>query len=222
MSLTKGASRPWYLSAKGQWLWGGLSLLGLCLLWALSTSSPAGLQMEVPGFPSWSLLETKRAYLYLHIFTFLPVFLLSFDKKVHFYKKWKFLFPAIGMVGLFFILWDEYFTKVGVWGFNPDYLMGWYVLDLPVEEMLFFFTVPYACVFTYECLKVYLPKDPLVRWEQPISYGLLILFWWSVFSGYNICIRPPPFCCVPLYRPFTCFTFPLPGAVDSTWDMRSH
>jgi lycopene cyclase domain-containing protein len=44
---------------------------------------------------------------------------LSFDKKVAFYKSWKFLFPAVILPALFYIVWDMYFTANGVWQFNP-------------------------------------------------------------------------------------------------------
>jgi len=98
-------------------------------------------------------------YLLLNIGTILFPFLLSFDKKVHYYTYWKALFPAIFIVGGIFIVWDILFTRAGVWGFNPDYLIGWSIFSLPIEEWLFFLTVPYACVFIYECLIAY------VRWD---------------------------------------------------------
>ncbi|MDQ4141789.1 MAG: lycopene cyclase domain-containing protein [Bacteroidota bacterium] len=100
-------------------------------------------------------------YLYLNIFTILFPFLLSFDKRVQFYKTWKYLFPAIAINALIFIVWDSIFTHHGVWGFNNDYLLGVYLFNLPLEEILFFITVPYACVFIYECLNVYVKRDLL-------------------------------------------------------------
>lgn len=97
-------------------------------------------------------------YLILDIATLLGPLALSFDKKVAFYKTWKALFPAIGIMMLLFIPWDMYFTEIGVWGFNPDYLSGIYIGNLPLEECLFFIVVPYACVFIYACLKAYFPN----------------------------------------------------------------
>jgi lycopene cyclase domain-containing protein len=83
---------------------------------------------------------------------------LSFDKKVAFYTKWKFLFPAMILPATFYIVWDSYFTSKGVWGFNPAYITGINYAGLPIEEVLFFFVVPYCCVFIYECIRVYFPK----------------------------------------------------------------
>src|SRR3712207_5526265 len=100
-------------------------------------------------------------YLYLNIFTILFPLLRSFDKRVQFYKTWKYLFPAIAINALIFIIWDSIFTHHGVWGFNTDSLLGIYLFNLPLEEILFFITVPYACVFIYECLNVYVKRDLL-------------------------------------------------------------
>lgn len=97
-------------------------------------------------------------YLILDLATLLGPLLLSFDKKVAFFKTWKALFPAIAIMMLLFIPWDIYFTEIGVWGFNPDYLSGIYIGNLPLEECLFFIVVPYACVFIYACLKAYFPN----------------------------------------------------------------
>ena len=63
-------------------------------------------------------------------------FLLSFDKKVHFYSNWKALFPALLAIGTIFLIWDSYFTTNGVWGFTAEYISGIYIANLPLEEVL--------------------------------------------------------------------------------------
>lgn len=134
------------------------------------------LQTELPDPNPIPIFETHYLYFYLHLFTFVPVFLLSFDKKVAFYKSWKYLFPAIFLVGSFFIFWDVIFTAKGVWGFNDTYITGLKLFHLPIEEWLFFVTVPFACVFIYECLIAYFPKDKLKQISDGITIGLIILF----------------------------------------------
>ena len=89
---------------------------------------------------------------------FIGPFALSFDKKVAFYKKWKYLFRAILFPALFYIVWDIFFTAKGIWSFNEDYITGFKIYNLPVEEVLFFFVVPYCCVFIYECMRCYFPQ----------------------------------------------------------------
>ncbi len=91
-------------------------------------------------------------YLYINIFTFCT-FLFSFDKKVAFYQYFKPLLIAILLTGLLFIPWDILFTKHEIWGFNKEYLLGYYLFKLPIEEWLFFITVPYSCTFIHYVLK---------------------------------------------------------------------
>lgn len=83
---------------------------------------------------------------------------MSFDKKVAFYTKWKRLFKAMLLPAVFYIIWDMIFTKQGVWSFNENYITGIKLYNLPIEEVLFFFVVPYCCVFIYECVRCYFPK----------------------------------------------------------------
>ncbi len=59
---------------------------------------------------------------------------------------------------LVYIIWDLYFTRLGVWSFNENYITGVKLYGLPFEEMLFFFVVPYCCVFIYACIRAYFPN----------------------------------------------------------------
>ena len=102
-------------------------------------------------------METKYLYLLLNLATWIPPFILSFDKKVAYFKRWKYLLPSLLIVGAFFIVWDVFFTRYGIWGFNSMYLTGVELINLPMEEWLFFFTIPYASIFIYDCIKAYFP-----------------------------------------------------------------
>lgn len=118
-------------------------------------------------------------YLLLNLVAISIPLALSFDKKVHFYKRWKYLFPAIGITLAFFIIWDILFTYKGVWGFNPLHLSGIEIINLPLGEWLFFITVPYACIFLYDVFKAYLDKDPFRKISRSLSFfliGFLFIF----------------------------------------------
>ena len=122
---------------------------------------------------SW---ETPWLYAATLVASILFPFLLSFDKNVHFYKKWRPLFSATFIVAFFFIVWDIVFTARGVWGFNEAYYLGATMAGLPIEEWLWFFIIPYCCIFIYECLNFYVHKDPLIKLADPISFSLAVVF----------------------------------------------
>jgi lycopene cyclase domain-containing protein len=127
----------------------------------------------------------KSAYLLINFFTvFFPV-ILSFDKRVQFVKSWRYIFPGLLISGLLFLFWDHLFTVFGVWSFNSDYIQGLYILDLPLEEILFFITVPFACIFIYECLNCYVKPDILKSVSVYITYALIILSAVLLFKFYD-------------------------------------
>ncbi|MEO6721165.1 MAG: lycopene cyclase domain-containing protein [Ferruginibacter sp.] len=103
-------------------------------------------------------MNTHYTYLAILVAALAAPLLLSFDKKVAFYKSWRYLFPALLFPALIYIVWDIYFVSQGVWRFNRDYIIGIKFINLPLEEVLFFFVVPYCCLFIYECIRSYFPS----------------------------------------------------------------
>jgi lycopene cyclase domain-containing protein len=120
----------------------------------------------------------KSLYLILDLATVLFPLLLSFDKKVAYVKQWKFVFLAGLVVGIPFLIWDYFFTKAAVWGFNSDYLAGVYIANLPIEEVLFFVVVPFSCVFIYACVKAYFEK---INFQKFNLLFYILIFGYIVF-----------------------------------------
>ena len=50
-------------------------------------------------------LDTPYLYLILNGLTLFPTLALSFDKKVAYFTRWKFLLPAIGIMGFIFTIY---------------------------------------------------------------------------------------------------------------------
>jgi lycopene cyclase domain-containing protein len=115
----------------------------------------------------------KYTYLIINLLTVVFPVALSFDKRVAFAKSWKYLWPGMGITGLVFLFWDVLFTVYGVWSFNPQYIAGIKFIGLPLEEILFFLTVPFSCVFIYACLNYYIKWEPSFALTRMIS-NLLI------------------------------------------------
>ena len=114
-------------------------------------------------------------YLYLGVLLFAISYPLaqSFEHRIRYARQWKFLFPGMALTAAFFICWDIWFTKIGVWEFNPTYILGISVVNLPLEEWLFFFIVPFASVFIYEVLNYFFPKDYFLPYGKVFVWTLV-------------------------------------------------
>lgn len=119
-------------------------------------------------------LAPKFTYCLLLLLSLSGPLFLSFDKRVAFYKEWRFLWKPTLIVSFGYIVWDIFFTKIGVWEFNKDYLINYFISELPVEEYGFFFVVPYASSFVYACLRAYFPHLSSTN-NTYISYLLIAI-----------------------------------------------
>lgn len=114
----------------------------------------------------------ETTYLLINLGAISIPFIFSFHPRLRFDRHWRETCIAIASVGLLFILWDAWFTSMGVWWFNDRYVMGVDLLGLPLEEWLFFVCIPYACMFTYHCFGVLLPAAWLDR--SPVLVSTLL------------------------------------------------
>lgn len=81
-------------------------------------------------------------------------------------------FIAIGMSAFVFIIVDQIVTNTW-WYFNPLYILGVYIGSLPIEEMLFFLTVPFACLHLWVNLK----RIKIRSLSIIATYSLVLLLW---------------------------------------------
>ncbi len=156
---------------KYSWLLLVLAVVLVIIHWFIDDVKPNNFVLQVKPFFHVPFFETRYLYLYAHIFAFIPVFALSFDKKVAYYKTWKHLLPALLIVSIIFWIWDIVKTHYQVWGFNPKYYTM-LLINLPIEEWFFFITFPFCSVFVYECIEAYFPKDILKDYDRPLSIFL--------------------------------------------------
>jgi lycopene cyclase domain-containing protein len=128
----------------------------------------------------------QSTYLLLMIGSALFPVIFSFEKQIHFVSRWKYLPIAIGVPAALFIAWDVWFTQTGIWWFSNEYTLGIRILDLPVEEWLFFIVVPFCSIFIYENVKFFLHKfsyhDRLVQ----LLWFVVVLFFLIAIVANNL------------------------------------
>jgi lycopene cyclase domain-containing protein len=142
------------------------------------------------------MLEGNYSYLWLNLLSIAAPFLLSFDKRVAFFKTWPRLMAGILVMALVFIPWDMAFTHYGVWGFNSAYITGIHLFNLPLEECMFFFCIPYASIFIYACLKGWIPDFTrpagpyLAAITLSLSLALAFLYSTNVYTLVTFLLLP--------------------------------
>jgi len=110
-------------------------------------------------------------YLYLNLAIIASPLALSFERRLRFYSKLRPLLVALSLVGCIFVGWDAFATHRGHWSFNPAYVGGARLLGLPLEEVLFFVTVPYSCLFVFESIRHFFGDATLVSPSRRLFAG---------------------------------------------------
>lgn len=115
------------------------------------------------------------SYLLINLLSIMGPLALSFDNKVRYSSHWLKLLPGLFITAIVFIVWDIWFTELGVWSFNAQYLTGIKIYNLPIEECMFFFTIPFSCMFIYVIFRTNLGIDQHHKFSFPFII-LAILF----------------------------------------------
>ena len=119
-------------------------------------------------------MKSSYAYILVDLFCLAGPFLLSFHKSVAFYKNFKALFIGLLVMFSVYLPWDILFTHWGIWNFNATYTLQYRWFLLPLEEWLFFVAVPFACVFTFECVRHFKKTAPTTTFTKIASSTIVI------------------------------------------------
>lgn len=116
----------------------------------------------------------NNTYLLINILTLSFPLIFSFQKRISYYKKWPFLFPSLIVTAILFLIWDHFFIRAGIWGFNPVYIKRIYVTDIPLEEILFFICIPFSSIFIYTALNTYFADATTFnKYSKKITYCII-------------------------------------------------
>lgn len=131
-------------------------------------------------------MNNSFTYLLVNLGILLFPLLFSFEKKISYFSYWKFLFPSFLITSLLFLTWDYYFTLHGIWGFNAEYVRGIYLGNLPLEEIMFFFVIPFSSIFIYMFLNRFWPGAGLFdKYNRHISTAILAIAFCAAFFNWG-------------------------------------
>ena len=106
------------------------------------------------------------------------------DKRTAYYRRLPALGFSIAVVSTSYLLWDILVTARGEWSFNGKYLTGVQILNIPLEEILFFITVPYSCLFIYEVV-LYATKASKFRLPASAIIALILALFAASLGVYS-------------------------------------
>jgi len=92
-------------------------------------------------------------YMKVLMLSMLVPLVFSFWPPLKFYRSIRNLLYSLATVLVIFGAWDVFATYRGHWYFNPKYVYRFRIINLPLEEVLFFIVIPFCCIFTWEVIK---------------------------------------------------------------------
>ncbi|MCA9385065.1 lycopene cyclase domain-containing protein [Candidatus Dojkabacteria bacterium] len=96
---------------------------------------------------------------------------MGLGKKEYFVQRF---IAGLVTIGFGFIIWDVWATANNVWSFNTEYITGHTIGGLPIEEILFFITIPYSCLAIYHGLGYIKLKEMERSIKVPRLIGMVL------------------------------------------------
>lgn len=107
----------------------------------------------------------KYEYLIFNIIVISGPLFFGSLKKFYFLNHLRNAFISILLTAIPFIIWDIIVTERH-WFFADKFTLDLRIFGLPIEEILFFITVPYACLFTWQMLKKFGNNNSVIQKKE--------------------------------------------------------
>ncbi|AAT44119.1 lycopene cyclase domain-containing protein [Picrophilus oshimae] len=117
---------------------------------------------------------THFYYFIILSFIFFPVLGISLTNEFKKVRNYRALLYAMLFTDPVYIVWDSLSVTYHVWTFNKKYITGIMVYNLPVEEILFFFVVPFSTFLIYESID-YIKNDSFISKTSRIKKIMFII-----------------------------------------------
>lgn len=127
-------------------------------------------------------------YLIFNIFVIIGPLLVFFSRRRSVVKpNLKSLAISIFIAATFFVIWD-YLVVNYFWFFNSKYITGFLIANLPIEEILFFISVPFACLLLWVNYEKYFSKKLITNSSfylivSSLFLALVFLFYEKIYTS---------------------------------------
>ena len=113
----------------------------------------------------------KFEYLLFNLIVLAGPAVSQFNRQIKHISQWRLKLFTNGIVMIPYIIWDALVTG-SHWQFNKAYTLDFRLLGLPIEEWLFFITVPFGCRLVWETL----PDTRLSTQLKPLRHIRTVLY----------------------------------------------
>ena len=145
----------------------------------------------------------KFEYLLFNLVIIAGPVVAQFSRQIKQVSRWRLKLLACGIVMIPYIIWDALVAS-SHWWFNEAYTLDFRLFGLPIEEWLFFITVPFGCLLVWETLPHFdrwLVRLESLRHVRTVLYAALPAGVWVFSTGKQ-------------YTGLVLFSFGLVGLVD--------
>lgn len=118
-----------------------------------------------------------------------PLLLHSINRKRLYFPQWLPTLFALSAINPFFIIMDDVVTE-WFWSFNKTYILGYFIGKLPLEEVLFYFTVPISSLFLWIHIKRKLSFEKSKKFLYIVTIFAFVLIilglpgkWYTLIMG---------------------------------------
>lgn len=129
----------------------------------------------------------KAGYLLINILILIGPLLLTVLRHRGFLIPARPVLFSMAINCVLFTWWGWYASQQGHWRWNEEYVLGAGLLEIPLEEYLFFLTSCFSCLFIYYAVTQLVPEKQMSLprwWYIPIALIMVVLFQ-LVSGGYT-------------------------------------
>ncbi len=127
----------------------------------------------------------KYEYLLFNLVVIIGPVASQLSRQIRQVSRWRLKLLVSGITMIPYVIWDA-LVAGSHWWFNEAYTLNFRLLGLPIEEWLFFITVPFGCLLVWETLPQtdsWLARSRSLRYVRTVLYAALPIGVWVFSTG---------------------------------------